>query len=480
MERPLAWRSVTVIAVLLFVVLLAFSGGYGYHRDELYFRVLSQHPDWGYVDQPPLTPLLAGLSIAAFGDTLVAIRVLPALSVALLTVLVALIARELGGRGTAQVLAALGTATGVFTLIAGHTLLTLSFDLPLWAAAILFMVKALRREEPRWWLAAGAVIGLATYNKLLIALLVAGLAAGVLAAGPRRLLANPWLWAGALVAVVLAAPNLAYQITNGWPQLEMAAALSADKGAEMRVLFVPMQLILFGPVVAVIAAFGFVRLWRDRRVRALAVAYPVAAVLTLISGGRFDYAAGLILLLFAAGCVAAEAAGAARVRSARVSLIVGAAGGAVFALPLIPAQVLARTPVPAVNEVARESVGWPELNATVIGILDTLPQPERDRAVVLTGNYGEHGSLSLAGVPRVYAGHNQLWEYGPPPETGDVAVVMNVGRLGRDLQFSSCERKASVGNRLGVENEEQGMPVFLCRGLRQPWSAMWPRWRHFS
>ncbi|MFC4116126.1 glycosyltransferase family 39 protein [Nonomuraea zeae] len=477
MERPLAWRSVTSIAVLLFVILLALSPGYGYHRDELYFRVLSEHPAWGYVDQPPLTPMLARAGIALFGDTVTGIRVFPALSVAILVVLMALIARELDGSRAAQVLAAAGTATGAYTLIAGHSMLTLSFDLPLWAAAILFMLKALLRERPRWWLAAGAVIGLATYNKHLIALLVLGLAAGLLLAGPRRLLASPWLWGGALLAAAIAVPNLLYQVAGDWPQLKMAAALSANKGAEMRLLFVPMQLTLFGPVVSVIAAFGFVRLWRDRRVRALAIAYPVAAALTLISGGRFDYAAGLILLLFAAGCVSAASAG--RVRVAAWALAAGAAGSAVIALPLLPVSALAESPVPAINEVARESVGWPQFVAAVEGVRNALPAEERARAVVVTGSYGEHGALAQAGVPRVYSGHNQLWEYGPPPETGTTAILVNIGPGGRDL-FGACEERARIDNGAGVGNEEQGLPVYVCRGLDRPWAATWPLWRHFS
>ncbi|MFB9630185.1 glycosyltransferase family 39 protein [Nonomuraea helvata] len=475
MERPLAWRPVTVIAVLLFGVLLALSPWYGYHRDELYFRVLSEHPAWGYVDQPPLTPMLARTGIALFGDTLTGIRAFPALAVAILVVLMALIARELEGGRAAQVMAALGTATGAYSLIAGHSLLTLSFDLPLWAAAILFLLKALLREQPRWWLAAGAVIGLATFNKHLIALLVIGLAVGLLTAGPRRILASPWLWAGALVAVVIALPNLIYQVTHDWPQLKMAAALSANKGAEMRVLFVPMQLTLFGPVVSVLAVWGFVRLWRDRRVRAPAVAYPVAAALTLISGGRFDYTAGLILLLFAAGCVGAEKAW----RPWLAGLVLSGLGSAVIALPLIPVAELASSPVPAINEVARESVGWPRFVAAVNGVLGALPPDERARAVIVTGSYGEHGALAQAGVPRVYSGHNQLWEYGPPPETATTVILVNFGPRGL-AQFGSCEEKARIDNGAGVDNEEQGLPVYLCRGPKQPWSTMWPMWRHFS
>ncbi|WP_101789369.1 glycosyltransferase family 39 protein [Nonomuraea indica] len=477
---PPARRPVAAVSGALVALLLLTSGGYGHHRDELYFRVLSEHPAWGYVDQPPLTPLLAGLSRAVFGDTLPGLRVLPALAAGLLVVLVALVARELGGRATAQTLAAFGTAGGVYTLIAGHTMLTVSFDLPFWTAAILFTLRALLRGQPRWWLAVGVVAGLATYNKLLIALLFAGLAAGLAAVGPRRVLASPWLWAGALAAAVLAAPNLLYQVTNGWPQLAMAEALSADEGAEMRVLFVPMQLLLFGPVVAVIGAFGWWRLWRDRRVRAAAVAYPVAAAATLAGGGRFDYTGGLILLLFAAGCVSAEAAGAGRRRSAGVALGCNAVGGVLLALPLVPVTVLASTPIPAINEVARESVGWPRFTAAVRGVLDTLPPGERARAIVLTGSYGEHGELVRAGVPRVYSGHNQLHAYGPPPETGTVAVAVNIGRRGMDFQYAACEERARIDNGVGVENELQGMTVHLCRGLRQPWSAAWPRYRHLS
>ncbi|NUW32871.1 glycosyltransferase family 39 protein [Nonomuraea sp. SMC257] len=481
MERPpLAWRSTAVVAACLVAVLLLLGQRYGYHRDELYFRVLSEYPAWGYVDQPPLTPLIARLSIALFGDTLFALKVFPALAAALLVVLATLITREFGGARVAQTVTALGVATGAYTLVAGHSMLTLSFDLPFWAAAGLFAVKALRREDPRWWLAFGAVTGLATYNKLLIAMLVLGLAAGLLLAGPRRVLISPWLWAGAALALVLAVPNLVYQATHDWPQLTMAAALSDNEGDEQRLMFVPMQFGLFGPVVAVIAGFGWWRLWKDRRVRAIAVAFPVAAVLTVASGGRFDYTGGLLLLLFTAGCVSVEAAGAGRVRLAVAALAVNGLLCAVIALPLLPADRLAATPVPAINEVARESVGWPEFAAAVRGILASLPPEERDRAIVLTGSYGEQGALARAGIPRVYSGQNQLHQYGPPPETGTVAVAVNIGRRGMYRQYTTCEQRAVVDNRVGVDNEMQGMPVFLCHGLKGSWRAAWPRYLHYS
>src|SRR5690349_22942552 len=104
-------------------LLVATIDRYGYHRDELYFRVLAGHPAWGYVDQPPLTPMLAKLGIAVFGDQLWSIRVFPSLCAAVVATIVALLARELGGGTAAQTLAAVGSCSSL-VLVAGHLLST--------------------------------------------------------------------------------------------------------------------------------------------------------------------------------------------------------------------------------------------------------------------------------------------------------------------------------------------------------------------
>jgi len=178
---------VWLVAAALAVALAATANRYDYHRDELYFRELGRHPAWGYVDQPPLTPLLGRASTAVFGDSVWALRVPSLVAFVAAVIVISLIARELGGGPVAQTLAALGAASS-FPLIAGHLLLTVSVDLLVWTAVLLFVIRALRRDEPRWWLAAGVVVGLGLYNKHLIVLLLLGLAAGLLIAGPRRAL----------------------------------------------------------------------------------------------------------------------------------------------------------------------------------------------------------------------------------------------------------------------------------------------------
>ena len=174
----------------VFVVLLATSGSYGYHRDELYFRVLGHHLGWGYIDQPPLTPLLGRISTAVFGDHLWALRLPSMLAIAATAVLLALIARELGGDAIAQSLAALGVATN-FALVDGHLLLTTSFDAVIWVGVLLCILRALIRQRDEWWLAAGVVTGIGLYNKHLIVLLLLTVGIGLLHRGATARLCQP-------------------------------------------------------------------------------------------------------------------------------------------------------------------------------------------------------------------------------------------------------------------------------------------------
>jgi 4-amino-4-deoxy-L-arabinose transferase-like glycosyltransferase len=311
-----ALREVGAVALGLVVLLLALAGRYGYHRDELYFRQLSGSLTWGYVDQPPLTPLVARGALALLGDSVWALRVPAAVSAGVLALLLALLARELGGRRRAQVVAATGAA-GATPLISGHILLTASIDWPLWVLTAWLVSRALLRDRPRAWLLAGLVAGAALYNKHLVLLLLLGLAVGLAAVGPRRVLASRWPWLAAGVACLVGSPNLVYQLLHGLPQLQMAGSLT---GAAARWVFVPGQLLAVGPPAALVWGAGLVALWRSPRlrpVRAFGAAYLVAAVLLLLVAGQFYYTTGFLLVLFAVGAVVAEqwleqAAGAAR------------------------------------------------------------------------------------------------------------------------------------------------------------------------
>jgi hypothetical protein len=490
-DRPrLARLPVGATAAGITVLLLVAAGKYDYHRDELYFRMLGQHPAWGYVDQPPFTPLLARLAIEVFGDTVWAIRVPAALLIGVAAVLAALIAREVGGGPVAQTLAALGLA-GPFPLIAGHVLLTATADVAVWLLVLLFAMRALLRDRPRYWLVVGLVVGLSLYNKHLVLLLLLALAGGLLAVGPRGVLASGWLWAGVAIAVAVGLPNLLYQATNGFPQWEMAGALAEDKGDEARVLLFPLQLGLVGLLVAPIWVAGLVTLFRDprlRSIRALAAAYPVMLVLLLLIAGQPYYPMGLLLALYAIGCVpAARWLAGRRGRQVLVAagLVFNIAVAAVFALPIVPADRLRDTPIPELNQVTRDQIGWPVYVRQVSTVYESLPAEDRSRAVIVTGNYGEAGAIDRYGrkygLPTVYSRQNELYHLRRPPESATVAImVFEDDRQLLAASFDSCTEAAHLDNGMGVDNEEQGAVVWVCRGPTAPWTELWPRFQHFS
>ena len=483
-----AWLPVAAIGAVMVALLVATIDRYGYHRDELYFRVLAGHPAWGYVDQPPLTPMLARLGIAVFGDHLWSIRIPSIVCALAIVLLVVLLTREFGGGTGAQVLAAAGASSSL-VMVAGHLLSTATVDLVVWLLLILFTVRALLRGQPRWWLAAGVSAGLGTYNKQLVVLLLIGLLAGVLIAGPRAELRSPWLWAGAGIALVLAVPNLVYQFTHDWPQAKMAAAVSRNKGSDDRVTLLPLQLLLLGLPLAPLWIAGWVGLFRAprwRAVRTLAWAYPVVLLLVLFTGGQPYYPIGLLLALYAAGCVS-TARWAADRTGRRALLAVGVAlnvAVSVFAaLPVLPVRSLPAG-VAALNSTQGDSIGWPAYVRQVADAYRSLPAADQAVAVIVTGNYGEAGAIDRYGpgygLPSVYSGHNELYRFGPPPDTA--IVVLFVGYDGEEVAgwFADCTELARLDNGVGVDNEEQGNPVLVCRQPRQPWRELWPQLQHYD
>ena len=486
MSVRIFWVPVGSAMATLAVLLTVTSNGYGWHRDELYFRMLP--PQWGYVDQPPLAPLLVR-AMSSIVDEPWAVRVPATVAAVLATLLAVLIAKEVGGGRFAQGLAAWGYAFGVFPLLAGHLLSTASYDQVAWLAAVLFVIRAVWRDQPRWWVAFGATVGLATYNKLLIALLVVSLVVGFAVAGPWRL---PWRWValGAAAAVVVALPALLYQATNGWPQWAMGRALNAKNGAENRVLMWPLLLVLLGPFLVPIWVAGWWSLLRRpawRPLRFLAVALVAVLLLSFASAGQVYYPLGLVAATYAVGCVpVAEWAAGQVVRRTLVTLalVVDAGFAAVISLPLVPLSDLGRSGVPGLNSTVGDQVGWPAYVGQVAQAYRTLSADERRDAVVVTSNYGEAGAIDrfgpAFGLPAAISGQNELFRQAQPPNRPVTLLAVGGGAVRVAGHNATCTVVARLDNGVGVSNEEQGQPVAVCRDARQPWKAIWPQFQHLD
>jgi hypothetical protein len=188
-----------------------------------------------------------------------------------------------------------------------------------------------------------------------------------------------------------------------------------------------------------------------------------------------------VLALFAAGSVPAVGWIARHRALFAGALALNTAVAVLVALPVLPVSVLAKTPVPAMNQAVSDQVGWPVYVDQITDVYAGLPAGDRARAVIVTANYGEAGALDKygRGLPPVYSGHNELWFRGRPPDDRTVLIAVGYGpALG--ARFASCTVAVDLDNGVDIPNEEQDNDVRVCRDPRRPWSMMWPEFQHYS
>ncbi|GAA4552574.1 glycosyltransferase family 39 protein [Amycolatopsis samaneae] len=483
-----AAKPVLTVAALLAVPLALTADRYGYFGDELYFLAAGRHLSWGYVDQPPLLPLLAR-TMDAIGPGSPFVLRIPAMAATLAAVvLTALIARELGGRGRAQTMAAATVAVAAQFVAGGHYLATSTLDPVLWTLLLWLLVRWVRtrRDGLLGW--AGVVTAVALYTKFLIGgfWIVAGIA--LLACGPRELLRRPALWFGALLAALALVPTLLWQATHGWPQLGVGAAISQEVGRTWggRVVFLPSALLVAGiPVGAVLLCYGLWRLLRSTELRAYRflgwTALGLAAVFLAVNG-RYYYVAGMFAPCWAVAVVELERGRASRWwrwLATWPCYLVAAILVVPISLPVWPRTWLAEHPGLPSPAFATQEIGWPEVAKSVAGAYATLPGPDRARTAVVTESYWGASALDRfgrdLGLPEPTSPNRGYATLVTPPESA--TDVLFVGEDPRPLlgHFAHLRPIGTVHTGLPVANSIDGNPIWLATGRNESWTTLWPK-----
>lgn len=448
-------------------LLLATAGRYGWHRDELYYFAAGRHPSAGYVDFPPLTPLLSAVARNIFGASLVGQRSLAVLAGAVVTVAAALVARELGGGRWAQAVAALSVGWGPVLLGVNSLFQTVSFDQVAWAVLLLVVLRLVRTGDRRWWWVVGGVAGVGLETKYTIAVLLVSLVGALAAArATRPLLRGSQVWVGAGVALVLVAPNLWWQARHGWPSIAFFTGADGQGPERLSTLsYIRDALMIAGPVGSVLGVAGLRRLFRSPGTRPLAVASIAVVVLFGLAGGKGYYPAPVTFLLVPAGAVAAERWRRGRVAVPSLTLV-----SALLLLPLlvpvVPTGFAVDHGIVAARTDYLDELGWPELEAAVARTFHKLPAADQRRAGIITTNYGEAGAVDLYGpadgLPGAMSDHltYRYWHRSRPDAT--VAVVVSETADWVREHCTTSARAATVSNRLGVDNKEAGAGIWVC------------------
>jgi hypothetical protein len=497
-NRPV-WSSdaaiLAYIGLATVVVHVLTNGKYGFHRDELATLYDGRHLAWGYVAYPPMTPFLGRVSTELFGTSLNGFRFFSALANGVSVVLTGLMARALGGRRFAQLLAAVATVP--FCLGAGAVMQYVSFDYLFWVLTAYFMIRLLKSDDPRWWIAIGGSIGLGMLAKYAMLFLVAGIVVGVMLTDSRRYFTSKWLWYGVAVSFLVFLPNFLWQARHHFVALDFLRGIhERDLREGWTRGFFPFQLkqTLLATPLWVAGLYSYLFHKNRSPFRALAWMYFVPLVLFAIGQGRGYYLAPAYPMLYAEGSVWCEEWLASLhhpwnriVRATACSaLLAGVAIVAAIALPIAPLNTPWWKVASELQGEFPEQLGWQELVETVARIQDSLPPTERARMGIIAGNYGEAGAIFLYGsrygLPQPISGVNSFWKEGygnPPPET---VIVLGMSREFVDATFASCEVVAHPWNRHGVLNEEirDHPDIFLCRGLRKSWPDFWKDFQYYG
>jgi hypothetical protein len=495
LQRRTDTLLLTAIAGFLVAAHILTNSRYGFHRDELQFLSDARHLEWGFVAYPPLTPFVERISMAIFGLNMVGLRLASVLVQAAAVIVTGLMARELGGGRLAQGIAAVTVALSPLPLFEGTEFQYTTFDYLWWVLLAYCVIRLLKTENRRWWLAIGAVAGLGLMTKYAILFYIAGTLGGFLLTRARRHMLS-WFFVAALgLTLLICLPNLLWQTHHQFISYDFLKHIhKRDVGEGRAKGFVWQQFWLCVNLFAApVWIAGLIAFLLSARYRVLAWMFVIPVGFFALSQGRGYYTAGAYPMLLAMGAVAGECWVASMKTWLRRTLeivffagvgVVGAYMAAVI-LPIAPGGPLKQFAL-SHNGDLREEIGWDELVRTVAQIRDSLPPEQQAHLGITTGNYGEYGAIEILGraygLPEPIGTTNSEWLRGYPADPPTTIIALGIRPEEANHIFTNCRIAGHNGNSLGVKNEEsQDHPwIFVCGPLRWPWAQVWKDHKDFG
>jgi hypothetical protein len=491
---------VLIAAVAKLLVHLYASRHYGYFTDELYYLACARHLAWGYVDQPPLIAAMTWLGTGLWGESLPAIRLLPALAGVGKILLTGLIARELGGGRFAQGLAAISVLLAPGFLGMDNLLSMNAYEPLFWLGCAYLVLRIVNGGSAKLWLAVGALSGLGLLNKHSMLIFGFGLVVGLVLTRERRCFRSRWFWLGMLIAFLIFLPNLIWNMQNHFPFLELQANIRRD-GRNVQLgpwTFFVQELRAMLPLSLPIWLGGlwfFFAAKRGKAFRALGWACVVTFAVIYVFNPRVYYIWPAFPILFAGGSVLWEQ----WLRGPKLRWVGWGYVGlmvlmsAVFApmlLPVLPVETYLRyvkvlhMEQPAIEkwqlgplpQIYASQFGWEEMAAEVARVWETVPPEERGKTGIFAQNFGQAGAIDLFGkkygLPDAISGHQSYFLWGPRGYTGESMIVIQGRQAELEKVYASVEKRGHVDHPYSMPREHGD--VFYCRGLKTPLPQMWP------
>ncbi|HKI77966.1 MAG TPA: glycosyltransferase family 39 protein [Ignavibacteriaceae bacterium] len=500
-----------LISFSLFKFLLHFTinlnGAYGFFRDEFYFIACSNHLAWGYVDQPPFAVIMLSVSRFFLGDSLIAIRFLPALLGAINVFTTGKIAKELGGGIFAQAAAAICMIIAPVYLAYDSTFSLNTFDVFFWIISFYLVILIIKNDKKNLWYLLGVVIGLGLMNKISILWFCAGLFIGLVSTKHRKILLSKEPWFAFLIAVVIFLPNILWQTTHDYPMLEfMQNALKNKYVMQSPLDFFKSIFLMENPITLPVWIFGLYYLLFNKSVKEykfIGIIFITVLIILLVNpSSKANYLASVFPVLFAGGSIFFEKLFEKREifwpKPVIIILLSLSIWVAPLAAPILPvksyisfAKSIGMKPSTSEKKELGElpqffadMFGWKEMTETVKDVCEKLTPEEKKSSIIFCGNYGEAGSINFFGkkynLPPAVSGHNNYYLWGPVRKNINVVIVLGSNRESLDKIF--VEVIAADTLRLSQYSMpyENNQPVWICKTPKKSVNEIWPTLKHYE
>lgn len=489
-NKHLLWIS---LFTFLIIYASSFVKGYGYFIDEPYYIACALNPAFGYVDHPPLAPLILTVFQFVFGTSLFAIRVLPALAQAVSVFLTGILAKEIGGGKFAQLLAACALAASPTVLAFGGFYSMNGFELLFAITAMYYSARMIKENNPKRWILLGVLMGLGIMNKHTFGVFAVALVLSLLVAGKWRLVANRWFLFGTLCGFIIFLPNILWQVAHHYPSLEFYKNITERKNVYTPPLgFIAGQIQGMSPFTVPIWCGGIIFLLfskATKEFRFLSVLFVSLFVFMMLSGtSRSDRLMFAYPAVFAGGGLLFDALivryNGRWLKSALVVLLLA---GMAMAFPIVlpclsyeKAQAyteflglnteIERGKKPPLPQLLADRIGWEEKVDLVVRAYRRLTDEEKRETIISASNYGQSGAIELYGkqygLPPVVSGHNNYYLWSKERLRGSIVLQLLPVEYYGSLKewFASVERCDGEFSSPFVSSHENHLKVFVCRG----------------
>jgi hypothetical protein len=503
-------KHLYIISTLTFLLiyLSAFNKSYGYFIDEFYYIACANNPAFGYVDHPPLAPLLLTIFQFVFGTSVFAIRFLPALTAAAAVFYTGILAKEIGGNKFAQLLAACSLAAMPVTIAFGTFYSMNAFEPLLAVLLLLVTTRMIKSENYNLWIQAGVIMGLGVMNKHTFGVFIIALLFALILSGKWRLLFNRWFIFGGIISTLIFLPNIIWQILNDFPSLEFYRNISVDKNVYTPPLdFIMGQIIYMSPSIAPVWLAGaFYSLFSKRLkdFRFLSILFAGLFIFMMLSGtSRPDRLAFAYPAAFAGGALFFEnLISKLNLRFLKAPIVVFLFSGLALSIPILLPYFsydfsqkytiwlginteLEKGKKPPLHQIIADRIGWEEKVKLVTNAYNSLSEEDKKQTIIAADNYGKAGAIELFGkpfnLPPVACSHNNYYLWSKERVEGNILLQLDNEEdfNGLTRLFNSVEVYPGIFKNDYVSSHENNLVVFICRGPKIPPIEMLERSKNY-